>query len=127
MQFRSPPNPQEFNERVWQLVRRVPRGKVATYGQIALMLPPPPGVELEAYRAFGPRWVGSALAACPEEVPWQRVINSQGKISERPGAERQRQLLKEEGIEFVKDKVDLKKYGWHGLDEADEPRQEKLF
>ena len=127
MRFTSPPNPQEFNERVWQLVRRVPRGKVATYGQIALMLPPPAGVDLESYRAFGPRWVGGAMAACPDDVPWQRVINSQGKISERPGAEKQRLLLEAEGIEFVKDKVDLKKYGWGGLDEADRPRQETLF
>ena len=127
MQFTSPPNLQQFNERVWQLVRQVPRGKVATYGQIALMLSPPAGVDLESYRAYGPRWVGGAMAACPEDVPWQRVINSQGRISERPGAEKQRQLLEAEGIEFLKDKVDLKKFGWHGLDEADEPRQEKLF
>lgn len=127
MQFTSPPSPQEFNERVWQLVRQVPRGKIATYGQIALMLPSPAGVDFESYRAFGPRWVGGAMAACPEDVPWQRVINSQGKISERPGAEKQRMLLEEEGIVFVKDKVDLKKYGWRGLDEIDEPKQETLF
>ena len=127
MQFISPPNPQEFNQRVWALVRQVPRGKVATYGQIALMLPPPNSVDLESYKAFGPRWVGGAMAACPDDVPWQRVINSQGKISERPGAEKQRMLLEGEGVVFVKDKVDLKKYGWHGLDESDEPRQEKLF
>jgi methylated-DNA-protein-cysteine methyltransferase-like protein len=127
MQFTSPPNPQEFNQRVWALARQVPRGKVATYGQIALMLPAPNGVDLESYKAFGPRWVGGAMAACPDDVPWQRVINSQGKISERPGAEKQRMLLEGEGIVFVNDKVDLKKYGWHGLDEADEPHQEKLF
>jgi methylated-DNA-protein-cysteine methyltransferase related protein len=127
MQFTSPPNPQEFNQRVWQLVRQVPRGKVATYGQIALMLPPADGVDVESYRAFGPRWVGGAMAACPDDVPWQRIINSQGKISERPGAQKQRTLLEEEGIEFVKDKVDLKKYGWRGLDEGDEPKQETLF
>ena len=127
MRFTSPPNPQEFNERVWQLVRQVPRGKVATYGQIALMLPPPAGVDLESYRAFVPRWVGGAMAACPDDVPWQRVINSQGKISERPGAKKQRLLLEAEGIEFVKDKVDLKKVGWGGLDDADRPRQETLF
>jgi len=127
MQFTSPPNPQQFNERVWALVRQVPRGQVATYGQIALMLPAPNGVELEAYKAYGPRWVGGAMAACPEDVPWQRVINSQGKISERPGAEKQRHLLEEEGIEFVRDRVDLKKFGWHGLDASDEPKQGKLF
>ena len=91
------------------------------------MPPPPNGVEIEAYKAFGPRWVGGAMANCPDDVPWQRVINSQGKISERPGAERQRLLLEEEGVIFVKDKVDMKKYGWKGLDEADEPKQGSLF
>jgi methylated-DNA-protein-cysteine methyltransferase-like protein len=126
-QFTSPPDPEAFNLRVWELVRKVPRGKVATYGQIALMLTPPAEVDHESYRAFGPRWVGGAMAACPDDVPWQRVINSQGKISERPGAKKQRLLLEEEGIVFVKDKVDLKKYSWGGLDEADQPRQEKLF
>ncbi len=127
MRFTSPPDPQAYYQQVWALVRQVPRGKVATYGQIALMLPPPPGVDFESYRAFAPRWVGGAMAACPDDVPWQRVINSQGKISERPGAGKQRKLLEEEGVVFVKDKIDLKKYGWHGLDQADEPKQERLF
>lgn len=127
MRYTSPPNQQAYYEQVWQLVRQIPRGKVATYGQIALMIPPPMGVDFDSYKAFSPRWVGGAMAACPDDVPWQRVINSQGKISERPGAERQRQLLEEEGIEFVKDKVDLKTYGWKGPGEADEPRQETLF
>jgi methylated-DNA-protein-cysteine methyltransferase-like protein len=127
MHFSSPPNQQAYYEQVWNLVRQIPRGKVAAYGQIALMLPPPNGVEFEAYKTFGPRWVGGAMAACPDDVPWQRVINSQGKISERAGAERQRKLLEEEGIVFVKDKVDMKKYGWEGPGEADELRQESLF
>jgi methylated-DNA-protein-cysteine methyltransferase-like protein len=125
--FASPPNQQAYYEQVWNLVRQIPFGKVAAYGQIAKLLPPPNGVELEAYAAFAPRWVGGAMAACPDDVPWQRVINSQGRISERPGAERQRTLLEEEGISFVKDKVDMKKYGWKGPGEADEPRQETLF
>ena len=116
MRFTAPPKSQEFKERVWQLVRKVPRGKVATYGQLALMLAPPAGVGLDSYRAFGPRWVGGAMAGCPDDVPWQRVINSQGKISQRPGAEKQRQLLEAEGVPFIKDRVDLKKYGWGGLD-----------
>lgn len=127
MRFSSPPNQQAYYEQVWNLVRQIPRGKVASYGQIALMIPPPVGVEFESYKAFSPRWVGGAMAACPDDVPWQRVINSQGKISERSGAERQRILLEEEGILFVKDKVDMKKYGWKGPAEADEPRQETLF
>jgi methylated-DNA-protein-cysteine methyltransferase-like protein len=125
--FTSPPNPEQFNQRVWQLVRQVPHGRVATYGQIALMIPPPAGVDFDAYRAQAPRWVGSAMAACPDDVPWQRVINSQGKISERPGAQKQRQLLEQEGILFVKNRVDLKKYGWKGLDEADAPTQEAFL
>jgi len=127
MRFTSPPNPQAFNQQVWELVRQIPRGRVASYGQIAQMLPPSAGVEIESYKTFAPRWVGAAMAACPEDVPWQRVINSQGRISERPGAERQRALLEEEGIEFVKDKVDLKKYGWKGSGEAEPPQQEFLF
>ncbi len=127
MRYPSPPNQQAYYEQVWNLVRKIPRGKVASYGQIALMLPIPAGVDFETYQAFSPRWVGGAMAACPDDVPWQRVINAQGKISERPGAERQRQLLEEEGIVFVKDKVDWKKYGWKGPDAEDEPRQERLF
>ncbi|HET9587981.1 MAG TPA: MGMT family protein [Anaerolineales bacterium] len=127
MRYSSPPNQQAYYEQVWNLVRQIPPGKVATYGQVALMIPPPVGVDFDTYKAFSPRWVGGAMAACPDDVPWQRVINSQGKISIRPGAERQRQLLEEEDVEFVKDKVDLKKYGWKGPSEADEPRQETLF
>lgn len=127
MRYLSPPNQQAYYEQVWNLVRQIPRGKVAAYGQIALMLPVPNGVDFEAYKTFGPRWVGGAMAACPNDVPWQRVINSQGKISDRPGAERQRQLLEEEGIVFVKDKVNFKKYGWRGPAEEDEPKQEMLF
>ena len=127
MRYSSPPNQQAYYEQVWNLARKIPRGKVASYGQIALMIPPPVGVDFDTYKAFSPRWVGGAMAACPDDVPWQRVINSQGKISERPGAERQRTLLEEEGVVFVKDKVDLKKYGWEGPDEEDQPKPETLF
>ncbi len=120
--FTSPPNPREFQSLVWDLVRRIPRGRVATYGQIALMLPPPSGVDIETYRAFGPRWVGGAMAACPDDVPWQRVINAKGEISPRPGAARQRELLEQEGVAFnEKDRVDLKKFGWTGSDESAQP------
>ncbi|MBV7331855.1 MGMT family protein [Chloroflexi bacterium TSY] len=127
MRYTSPPNQQAYYEQVWDLVRQIPHGKVATYGQIAQMLPPPEGIELEEYEAFSPRWVGNAMAACPEDVPWQRVINSQGKISKRPGAERQRQLLEAEGLLFVRDKLDLKVYQWRGPGQEDDPRQAKLF
>jgi methylated-DNA-protein-cysteine methyltransferase-like protein len=126
--FTSPPNQQQFQSLVWELVRQIPRGRVATYGQIALMLPIPPGVDADAYRAFGPRWVGGAMANCPDDVPWQRVINSKGEISPRPGAGRQRELLDEEGVVFNdKDRIDLKKFGWKGLGFEDETKQPSLF
>jgi len=125
MPFTSPPDPIIYNNQVWDLVRQVPPGKVTTYGQIARMIPPPVGVEPKAYIALGPRWVGSAMAKCPADVPWQRVINSKGEISPRPGAQEQRRLLEEEGIEFsASGRVDLKVYGWEG---PEKPEQPKLF
>lgn len=127
MRYTPPPNQQNYYEQVWQLVRQVPHGKVVTYGQIAQWLPLPMGVEPQDYKTFSSRWVGDAMAACPDGVPWQRVINAQGRISERPGAQRQRQLLEEEGVVFVNDKVDLKRYQWLGPDQPDEPRQVALF
>ena len=128
MQFTSPPNQQAYYAQVWDLVRQIPYGKVASYGQIAKMLPPPQSVEIEAYTAFGPRWVGGAMANCPDDVPWQRVINSQGKISQRPGAQRQKELLLAEGVHFnEKGRIDFKKYGWDGNDQGDDVRQERLF
>lgn len=100
---------------VWKLVRQIPPGKVSTYGQIASYIPPLPGVLPEDFNANKARWVGFGMAACPKDVPWQRVINSQGKISARPGAETQRQLLENEHIIFnAHDRIDLKQYGWQG-------------
>jgi methylated-DNA-protein-cysteine methyltransferase related protein len=116
-QFSSPPDPIGFNLQVWNLVREIPPGKVATYGQIAALIPPPPGMAPQDYRAFGARWVGGAMAACPDNVPWQRVINAQGKVSpRRQGGEiHQRQLLEAEGVVFdVRERVDLTRFGWSG-------------
>ena len=128
MQYTSPPNQQAYYAQVWELVRQIPYGKVATYGQIALMLPPPIGVEFETYKAFSPRWVGGAMANCPDDVPWQRVINAKGEISQRPGAQRQKELLLEEGVVFnEKGRVDLKKFGWSGIDRGDEVQQKMMF
>ena len=111
--FSSPPDPKAFQATVWDIARQVPPGKVTTYGQIAAMIPPPGKLNFKDYQAFGARWVGGAMATCPDDVPWQRVINSQGKISPRPGAARQRQLLEEEGVKFdERGKVDLGRFGW---------------
>jgi len=124
--FTSPPDPIIFHHQVWELVCQIPLGKVATYGQIARMIPAPEGVDEKAYHAFGPRWVGGAMAACPEDVPWQRVINSKGEISLRPGAERQRMLLEEEGVQFNQGgRIDLKIFGWQSSFE--EPEQPPLL
>ncbi|MBF0278757.1 MAG: MGMT family protein [SAR324 cluster bacterium] len=94
-------------QKVYEIVRQIPHGKVASYGQIAGML--------EGCTA---RMVGYAMAATPEgsDIPWQRVINSQGKISPRSsgdGGILQYELLKVEGIRFDQRKqIDWNKYAW---------------
>jgi methylated-DNA-protein-cysteine methyltransferase related protein len=102
-------------EQIYEVIRRIPPGRVATYGQIARLA----GMPRDA------RTVGWALRAVPEgsDVPWQRVINAQGRISFPPGSEGaalQRAMLEDEGIVFDRDgRVNLKVYGWEGLDPAE--------
>jgi methylated-DNA-protein-cysteine methyltransferase-like protein len=115
--FTSPPELKNYQNLVWEIARQVPPGKVTTYGQIAAMIPPPGRLTLKDYEAFGARWVGGAMANCPADVPWQRVINAQGKISPRPGAETQKELLRLEGVLFnEKGKIDFELSGWNGPD-----------
>ncbi len=115
----APPDPTHFNRNVWDTVRGIPRGRVATYGQVAKLVGLPEGVDPETYRAFGPRWVGTAMSACPHDVPWQRVLNAKGKISLK--GDTQRRLLEAEGVVFdAKGRVDLKRYGWLGPGIEDE-------
>lgn len=106
--------PDNFYEAVYRLVRRIPRGRVMTYGQIAAILGAP-----RAARA-----VGYAMRACPESLPWQRVINSKGQISARSEVERplvQRLLLEAEGVHFDEtDTCDLDRLRW-------EPRAPERF
>jgi methylated-DNA-protein-cysteine methyltransferase related protein len=85
---------QGFDQRVWETVARIPRGRLATYGQIA-----------ELIGAYGcARQVGWALRRLPlpSPVPWHRVVNAQGRISVTPSREGsdwiQRELLLAEGI-----------------------------
>jgi methylated-DNA-protein-cysteine methyltransferase-like protein len=104
-----------FFNAVWRLVRQIPSGQVATYGQIAAFIPQPSGVSPEDFKAFRARWVGHAMAACPRDVPWQRVINSQGKVSARQGADLQRRLLEAEGVLFdAHQRVNLRRFAWAG-------------
>ena len=91
------------------------------------MIPAPEGITTEDYKTYSSRWVGNAMRACPAEVPWQRVINSQGKISDRPGALKQRQLLEAEGVQFVKDKANLKQLLWPQPEPENKPIQASLF
>lgn len=95
------------NERVWAVVNRIPRGRVATYKQIAQQaaLPGP----------TGPRQVGYALAALAEgsSIPWHRVVNVAGRVSPRDSSALQRELLEAEGVGFGLDgAIDLERYGW---------------
>lgn len=132
----NPPDPRSFNALVWEIVRQIPAGRVTTYGQIAAMIAPPEGVNLRQYEAQGARWVGGAMAVCPDDVPWQRVINAQGKISVRRGAgpTLQRQMLEAERVEFdEKERVDLARFRWEPAgkkppapDTADGPEQVSL-
>ena len=95
--------------RIYATVRRIPKGLVASYGQIAALA----GLPQQA------RQVGYALAAlrrADRGVPWQRVVNARGEVSARgePGAEDlQRLLLEREGVRFdAAGRIALSRYGW---------------
>ncbi len=114
-----------LNERIYEAVGRVPRGKVATYGDIAAVVG-----DCDA------RTVGYALNEVPKgregAVPWQRIINSQGGISTRGTA--QRRLLEEEGVTFDdRGRAPLARFRMANPDdppapdEPDDPAQLSLF
>ena len=84
----------ELKRRIWQTVSMIPKGQVASYGQIA---------KLCGFPAHS-RYVGRTLGNLPKDskLPWYRVVNSQRKISQRGGGEaRQKKLLEAEGVTFV--------------------------
>jgi methylated-DNA-protein-cysteine methyltransferase-like protein len=96
-------------EKIYEVVKRIPKGKVATYGYVALL-------------AGNPRWarvVGYALHnnPAPMVIPCHRVVNREGRVAEAfvfGGGNAQRELLEREGVVFREDgTVDLKKYGWN--------------
>ncbi len=97
-------------ERIYAIASQIPRGRLASYGQIAA---------IEGHCT--PRMVGYAMAAAGNrQVPWQRVINSRGTVSERRhggGSGRQRRLLESEGVVFDRaGRVDFDIFGWAGPD-----------
>ena len=93
---------------IYKIVRQIPRGKVATYGQVATLA----GIDGHA------RQIGYALHALPGslDVPWHRVVNAKGEVSPRTTSdshELQRHLLEAEGVKFDgKGRVDLKTFRW---------------
>ena len=96
-------------QRIYRVVRRIPKGRVATYGQVA---------DLAGLPRYA-RQVGYALHALrgsAEKVPWQRVIGSRGEVRQRssPDGDRlQRAILESEGVVFGSSgRVDLERYGW---------------
>ncbi|MFH1374601.1 MAG: MGMT family protein [bacterium] len=98
-----------FQQRAINVIKKIPRGKVATYGQIAVM----------AGDSRGARQVVRVLhnSSTKEKLPWHRVINRQGRISLRPGSgyEQQRAMLEDEGISFNRNgTIDLRRYQWSG-------------
>jgi methylated-DNA-protein-cysteine methyltransferase-like protein len=98
--------PSATHARIYAVVRRIPRGRVATYGQVAVL----------AGLAGQARLVGYALAALDSEtLPWHRVVNARGAVSPRatPGYEAmQRARLEAEGIAFVNDRIALRRWQW---------------
>lgn len=95
---------------VYALIKEIPKGQVASYGMIASLVP-----------GATARIVGFATAGTPagQNIPWQRVVNSQGKISQRDGAERQRKRLEAEGVQFsATGKISWSIYRWHGPSDA---------
>jgi methylated-DNA-protein-cysteine methyltransferase-like protein len=92
-----------FFERVYALVERIPYGRVASYGQLARMLGRPKAA----------REVGWAMRHCPEHLPWQRVIMSDGSVTGGAYADVRRQRLESEGVGFLPDgRVDIKTFCW---------------
>jgi methylated-DNA-protein-cysteine methyltransferase-like protein len=94
-----------FARAVWRLVRRIPRGRVVTYGQLAAALGRP-----RAARA-----VGRAMGGCPPDIPWHRVVNARGGISRRArmsGMVTQRLRLEAEGVVVRGGRVRLARHQW---------------
>ncbi len=106
--FHPTRNASDFFRRVYALTRRVPRGRVVTYGQLARALGAPGAA----------RTVGWALHAAPTGVPWHRVVNARGEITRRHtgGAAEQRARLRAEGVRFDRaGRIDLARYGWRKI------------
>lgn len=106
---RQPPSSRSLWPQIYAVVARIPRGRVATYGQVAALA----GLPRQA------RLVGYAMHGLPDgsNLPWHRVVNAQGRVSARaapgPSEGLQRHLLEEEGVVFdLGGRIDLRRYRW---------------
>lgn len=96
-------NESSFFQQVYAIIEQIPYGRVVSYGQIARMLGRP--------RAA--RMVGWALRVCPSHLPWQRVVMADGSITGGVYADLRKELLKEEGVAFLRDgRVDMQSCQW---------------
>jgi methylated-DNA-protein-cysteine methyltransferase-like protein len=115
-----------YRARVFEIVRRIPSGRVMTYGQLAEILG----------EGYTPRTVGFVMHSADETVPWQRVINSQGACSTGRvivPPDLQQRMLVSEGVVFnEKGRCDLTRYRWTPeeyatLDDEGDAEQPSLF
>ena len=94
-------------QQIYEIVCMIPYGKVATYGQIAMLLGNPKMSRVVGYALH--------VNPDPDNIPCYRVVNKQGEVSRAfacGGSNKQRELLENEGIEFIGEKVDMDKYLW---------------
>ena len=111
----------KYRERVYVLVRRIPSGRVMTYGQIAELLG----------EGYTPRTVGFVMHGSPDGTPWHRVLNAQGKCSTGRVVlphDKQQRLLEQEGVEFDKNgRCDLQQFLYIPKAKSQKPKQVSLF
>ncbi|TQV79479.1 MGMT family protein [Exilibacterium tricleocarpae] len=98
---------EDTKRRIYQVVSMIPPGRVATYGQVAELA----GLSRAA------RLVGTTMSRLPKDtqLPWHRVINSQGRLSlppDSPGYARQKDRLQREGVEFIGERLSLRQFRW---------------
>ncbi|MGI9251515.1 MAG: MGMT family protein [Pseudohongiellaceae bacterium] len=97
----------EYKQRIWQVVSSIPKGRVASYGQVAKL------AGLPGYA----RYVGYVMKHLPagSKLPWHRVVSSGGRLSfprDSKSYQRQKSRLEAEGVVFVNGRFSLKRYGW---------------
>jgi len=100
------PTDNDYRERVFKIVRKIPRGRVMTYGQIAEILG----------EGYTPRTVGFVMHSANDKTPWHRVINAQGGCSTRGLVlphDKQQRMLEAEGVSFnERGRCDLQSFLW---------------